>query len=72
MVYSLLGNSLLSLKLMVIQNSAFFSDAMPKLSNKMYPLDEATLKCATQNTTYVLEKLKATYSIPSFWYITIL
>ena len=56
----------------VNQNSTFFSDAMPKLSYKIYPLDEATLKCATQNTTYVLENLKATYSIPSFWYITIL
>ena len=56
----------------VTQNSAFFSDAMPTLSYKMYPLDEATLTCATQNTTYVLENLKATYSIPPFWYITIL
>jgi hypothetical protein len=44
----------------VTQNSAFLSDAMPKLSYKMYPLDEATLKCAMQNTTYVLENLKAT------------
>jgi len=55
----------------VTQNSAFFSDAMPKLSYKMYPLDEATHNCATQNTTYTLENLQATYRIPSFRYITI-
>jgi hypothetical protein len=55
----------------VIQNNTFFSDAMPKLSNKTHPLHKTTINCAMYKKTHTPENSEAAYRLLSFWCITI-